>query len=248
MPARPESGMNTSMIIDGERERLLRAFLSSPAIGRRGAGPEALERYHRALTHRSYIRERGETSGDNERLEFFGDRVLNLIVAEFLFRNYPGPEGDLTARMEWTENRNLARAVTAAGIGFEDLILVGSRQEKTARIIAGAFEAFVAALYLDLGLARTKTIIGRFIADEIRNYRTDRNYKKSLQEYLQKKDHPLPEYQLEERTGAHHHPRFSYVVMIDGEVIGRGAGRSKAEATQNAAREALRVLKGSRPG
>jgi len=248
MPVRPESGMNTAMIIDGERERLLRAFLTCPAIGQRRAGPEALDRYHRALTHRSYTRERGGTSDDNERLEFLGDRVLNLIVAEVLFQNYPGQEGDLTARMEWTENRNLARAVVAADIGFEDLILVGSRQEKTPRIIAGAFEAFVAALYLDLGLARTKTIIGRLMADEIRNFRTDRNYKKILQEYLQKKDHPLPEYQLEERSGAHHHPRFSYVVMIDGEVIGRGKGRSKAEATQNAAREALRVLKGSRPG
>jgi len=248
MPDRLESEMNTFMIIDGERERLLCAFLSSPAIGRSRVGSEALERYHSAMTHRSHMRETGETSGDNERLEFLGDRVLNLIVAEFLFLNYPGPEGDLTARMEWTENRNLARAVTAAGIGFEELILVGSRQEKTPRIIAGAFEAFVAALYLDLGLERTKTIIGRLMADEIRNYRTDRNYKKSLQEYLQKQDRPLPEYQLEERSGAHHHPRFSYMVIIDGEVIGRGTGRSKAEATQNAAREALRVLKGSRPG
>ncbi|NYT16423.1 MAG: ribonuclease III [Methanomicrobiales archaeon] len=239
--------MKPAMITDGERERLLRAFLTSPAIGRRRAGPEALGRYHCALTHRSYTRETGVTSGDNERLEFLGDRVLNLIVAEFLFRNYPGQEGDLTARMEWTENRNLARAVAAANIGFEDLILVGSRQEKTPRIIAGAFEAFVAALYLDLGLARTKTIIGRLMSDEIRNFRTDRNYKKILQEYLQKRDHPLPEYHLEERTGAHHHPRFSYVVMIDGAVIGRGKGRSKAEATQNAAREALQVLQGSRP-
>jgi ribonuclease-3 len=194
------------------------------------------------------MREAGETSGDNERLEFLGDRVLNLIVAEFLFLNYPGPEGELTARMEWTKNRNLARAVTAADIGFEDLILVGSRQEKTPRIIAGAFEAFVAALYLDFGMERTKIIIGRLMADEIRNYRTDRNYKKSLQEYLQKKDRPLPEYQLEERLGVHHHPRFNYVVMIDGEIIGRGTGRSKAEATQNAAREALQVLTGSRPG
>lgn len=232
------------MIIDGERERLLRAFLSCPSIGRRRAGPEALDRYHRALTHRSYTRETGEISGDNERLEFLGDRVLNLIVAEFLCRNYPGQEGDLTARMEWTENRNLARAVAAADIGFEDLIQVGSRQERTPRIIAGAFEAFVAALYLDLGLPRTRTIIRRLMADEIRNFRTDRNYKKNLQEYLQKQDRPLPEYQLEERSGAHHHPRFSYVVIVDGDIIGRGKGRSKAEATQNAAREALGVLRG----
>ena len=88
MPVRPESGMKPAMIIDGEREQLLRAFLTGPAIGRRRAGPEALDRYHRALTHRSYTREAGVPSDDNERLEFLGDRVLNLIVAEFLFRNY----------------------------------------------------------------------------------------------------------------------------------------------------------------
>ncbi len=236
------------MDIDGDRERLLRAFLSGPAVGRKRAGAEALARYHQALVHRSYTRETGEISGDNERLEFLGDRVLNLIVAEFLFRNYPGPEGELTARMEWTENRNLARAVAAAGTGFEDLILVGSGQEITPRIIAGAFEAFVAALYLDLGLARTNVIIRRMMADGIRNYRTDRNYKKMLQEYLQKQGRPLPEYTLEERSGVPHHPRFTYVVMVEGEVIGTGLGRSKAEATQNAAREALNILEESQPG
>ncbi len=230
------------METDQDREQLLRAFLASPVIGRRSPGKEALMRYHQALIHRSYIREKGELSGDNERLEFLGDRILNLIVAEFLFRNYPGPEGELTARMEWTENRNLARAVTAADIGFEDLILVGKGQERTPRIIAGAFEAFVAALYLDLGLARTMIIIHRLMAEEMRKYRTDRNYKKMLQEFLQKQDSPLPEYNLEDRSGVPHHPRFTYTVTVAGEVIGRGSGRTKAEATQNAAREALRVL------
>lgn len=248
MPDRPEPGMSIAMEIDRDRERLLRAFLSSPAIGRRRAGAEALGRYHQALVHRSHLRETGEIAGDNERLEFLGDRVLNLIVAEFVFRNYPGSEGELTARMEWTENRNLARAITAADIGFEDLILVGSRQEKTPGIIAGAFEAFVAALYLDVGLARTNAIIGRLMADEIRNFRTDRNYKKTLQEYLQKQDRSLPVYILEGRSGVPHQPRFTYTVSVEGEVIGRGSGRSKAEATQNAAREALILLKGPHPG
>lgn len=235
------------MEIDGERELLLRAFLANTVIGRRRPGAEALTRYHQALIHRSYTRESGVSSGDNERLEFLGDRVLNLIVAEFLFRNYPEPEGELTTRMEWTKNRNLARAVTASGIGFEDLILVGSGQEKTPRIIAGAFEAFVAALYLDLGLARTTIIVRRLMADEIRKYRTDRNYKKILQEYLQKQDSPLPEYTLVEQAGVPHHPRFTYTVAVGGKVIGRGSGRSKADATQNAAREALIRLEESHP-
>jgi ribonuclease-3 len=233
------------MEIDDDRKRLLRAFLTGPAIGQHKTGDEALVLYNQALIHRSYTREEGAVSGDNELLEFLGDRVLNLIVAEFLFRNFPGNEGDLTARMEWTENRNLARAVVSMDIGFEELILVGSRQEKTPRIIAGAFEAFVAALYFNLGLARTRSIIWRLITEEIAGFRTDRNYKKILQEFLQKQGRPLPEYHLEERSGVPHHPRFTYVVTVNGTILGKGTGRSKTEATQNAAREALNEMGGS---
>jgi ribonuclease-3 len=237
--------MSTSMEIDGDRIRLLRDFLSGPPIRRRRVDDRTLARYHQSLVHRSFIREEDASgSGDNERLEFLGDRVLNLIVAEFLYQTYPGSEGELTARMEWTENRNLARAVTALDIGFEDLVLVGISQEKTPRIVAGAFEAFVAALYLDLGMIRTKAIVLQLMAEEIREYRTDRNYKKILQEYFQKQNRPLPAYALEDRSGVAHQPSFTYVVTVDGEIIGRGVGRSKAEATQNAARQALNRLNG----
>lgn len=234
------------MEIDGDRIRLLRDFLSSPPIRRRRVDDRALGRYHEALVHRSFIRECGKPgSSDNERLEFLGDRVLNLVVAEFLYWTYPEPEGELTARMEWTENRNLARAVSALVIGFEDLVLVGSNQEKTPRIIAGAFEAFVAALYLDLGMARTKAIIVELMSGSIREYRTDRNYKKMLQEHFQKQNRSLPTYLLEDRSGTPHHPSFTYVVTVDAEIIGKGVGRSKAEATQNAARQALNRLNGT---
>jgi len=231
-------------MIDEEREKAIRTLLSRPLIGRRAPGVEALTCYHQALIHRSYLREK-ETSGedtDNERLEFLGDRVLNLIVAEFLFQTCPGPEGDLTVRMEWTKNRNIARVIMAAGIGFEELILVGSNQEKTPRIVAGAFEAFVAALYLDLGLSRTTTIVRRILAADMKEYTNEKNYKKLLQEYLQKRSRPLPIYELRSREGAPHKPRFCYVVTVEGTVIGKGFGTTKAQATQNAARQGLRTL------
>jgi ribonuclease-3 len=196
----------------------------------------------RALTHRSYVNEHPEVPEDNERLEFLGDRILNLIVAEYLFQTCPGPEGDLTVRMEWTKNRNIARVILTADIGFENLILAGSNQERTPRIIAGAFEAFVAALYLDLGLSRTKTIVHRILAADMKEHPPDKNYKKLLQEFLQKRSRPLPIYELRSTEGAPHKPRFYYVVTIEGTVIGKGFGTTKAQATQNAARQGLQAL------
>ncbi|NTW91844.1 MAG: hypothetical protein HGA40_00140 [Methanoregulaceae archaeon] len=182
------------------------------------------------------------TLGDNERLEFLGDRILNLIVAEFLFQTCPYSEGDLTIRMEWTRNRNIARVIVETHIGFEDLVLVGSNQEKTPRIIAGAFEAFVAALYLDLGFSRTKIIIRRILASDLLDYPQEKNFKKLLQEYLQKHNQPLPVYELKSSEGAAHKPWFCYVVRVEGRVIGSGFGATKAQATQNAARQGLQAL------
>lgn len=233
-----------NVMIDKDRERELRILLSRRLIGRRKPGAEALNRYHQALIHRSYLQEEVNSvaGSDNERLEFLGDRILNLIVAEFLFQTCPGQEGDLTTRMEWTKNRNLARVILATRAGFENLILVGSNQEKTPRIIAGAFEAFVAALYFDLGFSRTKTIIRRILVSDFSRYSQEENYKKLLQEYLQKHDRPLPVYDLMSRTGAAHKPWLCYVVRVDGVVIGRGFGTTKAQATQDAARNGLEAL------
>jgi ribonuclease-3 len=231
-------------MIDKEREIALRALLSRRLIGRRSPGTEALNRYHQALIHRSYFQEKENSveGGDNERLEFLGDRILNLIVAEYLFQTCPGSEGDLTIRMEWTRNRNIARVIVETHIGFEDLVLVGSNQEKTPRIIAGAFEAFVAALYLDLGFFRTKSIIHRILASDLLECPQEKNFKKLLQEYLQKRNRPLPVYELKSSEGAAHKPWFCYVVRVEGRVIGNGFGATKAQATQNAARQGLQAL------
>jgi ribonuclease-3 len=233
-----------SVMIEKEREIALRTLLSQSLIGRRTPGFEALIRYDQALTHSSYLqgKENFVDASNNERLEFLGDRILNLIVAEFLFQTCPGSEGDLTARMEWTKNRNIARIITATATGFEDLILVGSNQEKTPRIIAGAFEAFLAALYLDLGFSRTKTILRRLLVSDTMEHPHENNYKKLLQEYLQKRKWPLPVYELKSSEGAPHKPWFCYVVKIEGKVVGKGFGTTKSQATQNAARQGLQAL------
>jgi ribonuclease III len=230
------------MISESERESAIREFLARPEIGRQRMSRAVFARYDAAFTHRSYAREREPVPkgiADNERLEFLGDRVLNLVIAEFLFSRFDEPEGALSARMEWTKNRNLASVLSAAAPAFAGLIRVGRKQGMTPRIVAGAFEAFTGALYLDAGLDAVQKMIEVFFAESIREFSTDTNYKKKLQEFLQKKNLPLPVYELESQEGEAHSPHFSYLVKSEGISLGRGTGTTKAEATQHAAREAL---------
>lgn len=227
--------------MDDERKTALRAFLKK--MGRTRVHAGTLELYHQALTHSSYSRQSGGSEGDNERLEFLGDRVLNFVLAEHLYRTYPETEGELTARMEFARNMNLARYVASSGSGLEDLILVGKGQEITSRIVAGAFEAFIAALYIDAGLAKTREVIFLFFPPRTTRFGAAKNYKKMLQEQLQKAGQPPPRYEPESREGEDHRPQFVYVAIIDGVVAGRGKGKSKADATRAAAREALEALR-----
>jgi ribonuclease-3 len=230
------------MISGPERKAAIRLFLARPEIGRRRISRAAFALYDAAFTHRSFTREGPDGQkgmADNERLEFLGDRVLNLVIAEFLYSGFDEPEGTLSARMEWTKNRNLSHVISTTDPDFPGLIRIGRKQVMTPRIIAGAFEAFIGALYLDAGLETVKKMIGTLFADNIREFSTDTNYKKTLQEYLQKKNLPLPEYELEYREGEPHSPLFLYSVKSGGISLGRGTGRSKSEATQHAARQAL---------
>jgi ribonuclease-3 len=227
------------------RESAIREFLARPEIGRRRISRAAFTRYDTAFTHRSFARERATDPlpiTDNERLEFLGDRVLNLVVAEFLYSWFDEPEGSLSTRMEWTRNRNLAVVICTVHPAFPGLIRVGQKQVITQRIIAGSFEAFIGALYLDSGLEPVKKMVEAFFAENIRKFSTETNYKKKLQENLQKKNLPLPVYELEYREGEPHSPYFTYVVKSEGIILGRGEGKNKQEATQHAARNAIRKM------
>lgn len=231
----------------GRRERIF-SILCKLGLEPDEIDKDSLDLYSRALTHSSFSRGESLLSGegaglvDNERLEFLGDRVLNLVVAEYLYRCYDEPEGRLTQRMEVTRNRNLGTLIPSLGIGLEDLILLAANQEITPGIIADAFEAFIGALYLDIGFERTKHVVLFLMGDEIESFSTGKNYKKKLQEILQKQKRPLPVYSLVHKRGMDHEPEFVYTVTVDGGISGEGSGSSKAEATQKAALDILRRM------
>lgn len=232
---------------DTMRARLIQ-FLQQSSIGIDAPSDGALSFYAGAFTHPSYTKERIDREeplpypDTFERLEFLGDRVLNLVVAEYLFKDSQQSEGAMTSRMEVVKNQNLGAIVPSLDIGFTDMIVVGQNQKKTTRIIASSFEAFIGAFFLDRGLDDTTQMLMRLIGDEIATFSPDDNYKKQLQEKVQRSMGILPEYILSEKTGPDHCPLFTYHVMLDKRISGTGTGPTKAVATQNAARDALRAL------
>jgi ribonuclease-3 len=149
--------------------------------------------------------------------------------------------------MEVVKNRHLGSIVPSLGIGFEQMIRRGRSQPLTPRIIAGAFEAFIGALYLDAGFDRTREIVLALVGGEIEAFSPDRNYKKILQETVQKQYRILPVYRCVEREGSDHLPLFTYEVLVDGKRVGLGSGASIALATQDAACDGLKNL-GRLPG
>ncbi|HVM73802.1 MAG TPA: ribonuclease III [Candidatus Paceibacterota bacterium] len=201
-----------------------------------------------AFTHRSYLNE-NRTAGKehNERLEFLGDAVLELAVTEFLYAKYPDkPEGDLTAyRAALVNTVSISDAATK--LGMNDYLLLSrgeSRDTGRARaiILANAFEALIGALYLDQGYVTARDFIGKQLfhkTDEVVEKRLWQDAKSKLQEMAQDKAGVTPTYELAHQTGPDHDKRFTVAVMIAGERVALGEGRSKQEAEQDAAQKAL---------
>lgn len=202
-----------------------------------------------ALTHSSYANESKKSSGSNERLEFLGDSVLGYVVADYLFRNCPHlPEGDLT-------KTRAALVCEKACCGFSRQLEVGkylllSHGEQNSggnarpSILADAFEAIIAAIYLDGGMEEARTFILRFVKPMIQTARPKpfKDYKTMLQEIVQKNPEESLEYVLTGESGPDHDKHFSVEVHLNSNVIGKGGGRSKKEAEQQAAREALELM------
>jgi ribonuclease-3 len=204
-----------------------------------------------ALTHKSRAAE--DASGgvaDNESLEFLGDAVLGLVVADALFHQYPtydeGQKSKVKAAVVSTQS--LARHAEQLRLG-EHLIL-GRGEEKTGgrfkqALLADAYEALIAAIYLDGGLEAAEAFLRRELKDAIDEGSAQtfaRDYKSALQERLQALGRPLPDYRVSGETGPDHRKTFSVEVVVDGEVLGAASGRAKKEAEQEAAREALSRL------
>lgn len=205
-----------------------------------------------ALTHKSRAAE--DVSGgvaDNESLEFLGDAVLGLVVADALFRQYPtyteGQKSKIKAAVVSTYS--LARHAERLQLG-EHLIL-GRGEEKTGgrhkqALLADTYEALIAAIYLDGGLEAATGFLQRELKDAIDAGRTEnfvgQDYKSALQERLQALGHPLPEYRVAGEAGPDHRKVFSVDVVVAGEVLGTAMGKAKKEAEQEAARLALARL------
>ncbi len=201
-----------------------------------------------AFTHRSYLNEnRAPGREHNERLEFLGDAVLELVVTEFLYAKYPDkPEGDLTAyRAALVNTISISDAATKLGMN-EFLLLSRGESRDTGRaraiILANAFEALIGALYLDQGYMTAKDFIGKQLfhkTDEVVEKKLWQDAKSKLQEIAQDKTGVTPTYELVNQTGPDHDKRFVIAVTIAGNRVANGEGRSKQEAEQDAAQKAL---------
>ncbi len=202
-----------------------------------------------ALTHSSYANERWHNSLlSNERLEFLGDSILGMLVAEYLFRNFPDrPEGDLTRmRADMVCEKTLAAVANHIGLGQHLMLGHGEEQgggRERDSILADAMESVIAACFLDGGLEAALEFIQRFILVEVPVTKLHNvDYKTKLQELVQQKKNQTLSYQLTGQSGPDHDKKFDVDVSLNGKVVGSGTGRSKKRAEQDAAREAIASL------
>ena len=202
-----------------------------------------------ALTHSSYANERWHDGlKSNERLEFLGDAVLGLVVAEYLYRNFPDRlEGDLTRmRADMVCEKALAASANRIGLGQHLQLgngeeLGGGRQRDS--ILSDAFEAVIAACFLDGGMDAAKAFIDRFVLNDVPTQKLrNQDYKTALQELVQKKRDQVLSYELAGESGPDHDKKFSVDLYLNGDLVGQGVGSSKKRAEQDAARAALERL------
>ena len=202
-----------------------------------------------ALAHSSYANERYHNSlMSNERLEFLGDSILGMVVADHLYRNFPNrPEGELT-RMRADMVCEKALAQVANQIGLGNHLLLGKGEEQGGgrgrdSILADAVESVIAACYLDGGMEAAKAFITRFVLVNVPVSRlSNADYKTALQELVQQKRNQVLTYTLVGESGPDHDKRFEVELTLNDRVVGRGIGSSKKRAEQDAARSAMETL------
>ena len=199
-----------------------------------------------ALTHSSYSNERG-TGVNNERLEFLGDSVLGFITAEYLFKSLPGtPEGQLT-KLRANAVCEKSLAVFANEIGMGQYLLLGKGEDQTGgrerpSILSDAFEALIAAIYLDGGLEAAKKFVLRFVSHTEKDVASVTDYKTILQEVIQKNPDEHLTYVLAAESGPDHDQTFKVCVHLGDKSFGPVSAKSKKEAEQQAAKAALEKL------
>jgi ribonuclease-3 len=205
-----------------------------------------------AFVHSSYLNENPDfTLPSNERLEFLGDAILDFIVAERLYREFPKlPEGDLTTiRASLVCRETLAEIASSLKLG--DWLLLGQGEETSGgrtrqSNLANAMEALIGAMYLDQGLTKTRKFILRQLEPFLKKAKHEQislNYKALLQELTQSKEHLTPTYHLVAASGPDHDKQFIVEVLVKSKVLGRGAGKNKKTAEMQAARSAWEKLR-----
>ena len=206
-----------------------------------------------ALTHSSYANEHWHNSlKSNERLEFLGDSILGMVVAEHLYRNFPDrPEGELTRmRADMVCEGSLARIANRLELGRHLQLGHGEEQgggRNRNSILADAVESVIAACYLDGGMEPAKAFITQFVLCDVPVAKLhNADYKTALQEWVQQKKNQTLTYVLAGQSGPDHEKQFLVEVLLNGEKIGQGVGTSKKRAEQDGARVALESLKGKK--
>jgi ribonuclease-3 len=205
-----------------------------------------------AFVHSSYINENpGFARPSNERLEFLGDSILNFVITEKLYEEFPKlPEGKLTEiRASLVCRDTLAGLASSLKLG--DWLLLGQGEEANegrtkASNLANAMEALIGALYLDQGLARARRFILKQLKpelEEIKAGKTTPNYKALVQEFIQGQKRATPIYRLVEASGPDHSKQFTAEILVEGEALGKGTGKSKKTAESQAARAAWKKLR-----
>lgn len=203
----------------------------------------------RAFTHRSYLNENREDSDmkHNERLEFLGDAVMELVTTDYLFRNFPKKnEGDLTAfRASLVNTQTISECSTE--LGFNEYLLLSKGEAKdTGRarqyILANTFESVIGAIYLDQGYDEAKKFIEKFLIVKLAKILAEGTWidaKSKLQEFIQEKMSLTPTYKITKEVGPDHDKKFTVGLFYGDEKIAEGEGKSKQEAEQTVAREVL---------
>ncbi len=204
-----------------------------------------------ALVHKSYNEGVKKGTINNERLEFLGDLVINLIVTDLLFKRFKkSSEGDLSKLKAHLVSTNFLFEI-AESINLKDYVLLGKGEEKSGgrgkkKIISSLFEAMVGGIYIDSNFKLVSGIIGPFFKKFLENLVEKEvkinDYKSELQEILQRHKNILPLYEILEESGKPPHMTFTIAVYLSNQEIGRGAGKSKRQAEQNAAFNALEKI------
>ncbi|WAH35472.1 ribonuclease III [Alicyclobacillus dauci] len=201
-----------------------------------------------AFTHASYRNEHRKAQiQDNERLEFLGDAVLELLISDFLFHKYPHmPEGELT-RMRAAIVCEASLVMFARRLSFDKYIRLGRGEERSGgrgrpALLADVFEAFLGALYIDQGVERVRTFVEVHIIPHLSDAKVGVDYKTALQEWVQQRLGVALKYVIVEERGPAHAREFVVHVQVGDTVRGIGAGKSKKEAEQQAAAAALKLF------